>query len=214
MDKPVHWGDVSNPLEHRDPETGHRARSENSSRIPGAYRQDKAGPELLGRRCRPHRNAKYKASWRCWLSRNDRLRSSRATRPVNCGLGAQPQFTRMSMPPRFLRSLSTTSCTPCTVQMSARTNNAGCWPSGRGERAMVALPQRESWKPGRRSASRAPMGCRRLVPELSPSISALRAKNSFLHSMQALIRSISPWLGISISGESIAVPTSPRGQVC
>src|SRR6266403_1200402 len=49
---------------------------------------------------------------------------------------------------------------------------------------MFALRQREFWKPARRSASLAPTGCQQLMPELSLSINALRAKNSSRHSTQ------------------------------
>jgi len=45
------------------------------------------------------------------------------------------------------------------------------------------------------------------MPELSLSINALRGKSSSRHLTQAHTRWISHWLGISISGESIAAPT-------
>jgi len=73
---------------------------------------------------------------------------------------------------------------------------------------MFALRQRESCKLRPRWASRGPTGCPRLVPELGLSINALRAKNSSLHSTQALTRWISHWLGSRFLGK-----VSPRQRV-
>jgi len=77
----------------------------------------------------------------------------------------------------------------------------------------VALQQRESWKPGRRSASHAPTGCRRLVPELSLSINALRAKNSSRHLTQAHTRWISHGLGSRFLGKYRRANESARASL-
>src|SRR6267142_6512093 len=78
---------------------------------------------------------------------------------------------------------------------------------------MFALRQRESSKPRPRSASLAPTSCRRSAAELRLSTSARRARSFFLRSRRAQTKSTFHWHGSLISGESIAEPPSPRGQI-
>src|SRR5207245_11167852 len=82
MDEPSDWRCVSHSLEDSDSETCHRARCENSARIPRADRQHKTCPQLLGRRDSSHRSAQLATAQRRRLSGNDRLRSAPAARAV------------------------------------------------------------------------------------------------------------------------------------
>ena len=89
---------------------------------------------IAGRKARSRRTAaKRFVSKACCQSSSDK-----ASAPPPCAAEPPALWIRISKPPNWLSTCHTTLSTPARVLISAWTNNAAAWPSGRGERAVVA----------------------------------------------------------------------------